>query len=140
MWRKNILEMNRNEAKKNLEEKLFILDPELGQVLREHKNICTDMEDLRFVQMGTMTNVQNFDEFAQTQQKQRSDVRDKISSYSLKSRDRFRLGIQNILDELKEKINSEQDDGQDLNNWDNKDEVNPQLAGGKTDSITSEQG
>lgn len=37
MWKRNIMHKKREDAKKHLEKKLFILDPVFGPILSEHK-------------------------------------------------------------------------------------------------------
>lgn len=52
MWRRKIMESNRNEAQTALKNKLFILDDTLGRVLLNHRSICCEMsENASFVEI-----------------------------------------------------------------------------------------
>lgn len=134
MWRRNIMAMNRNQAMENLKANLFILDDDLGLVLREHKRICTEMESQRFVNMAPSHDVQTRDEFAATQSKQRNKVEEFIGKASRDSRERFQNGIDSILDKLKESIHKET---QEATEFKTHEEVK---VAGKSETITTEQG
>ena len=66
----------RKMAMTNLQEKLFILDPVLGAVLKEHKHICSEMGKLKFFNMGGAPEVQELKQFSQTQQENRTRIQD----------------------------------------------------------------
>ena len=52
MWRRNVVQTNREDIKSILEEKLFSIDEVFGDILMKHRGACKDMEDkLRVIDM-----------------------------------------------------------------------------------------
>ena len=52
MWRRNIVQENREKIKSELEEKLFSIDEEFGEILMKQRAVCMDMENkLRVIDM-----------------------------------------------------------------------------------------
>ncbi len=92
------------------------------------------METLRFINCSSMGEVQTLNRFAEAQSTARQRVEEQIGAASRKSRDRFRLGINNIIETLKEQIHKSQEDAKD-----NKNQEEVKVAS-KSETITTEQG
>lgn len=59
------MESNRYNARLQLEKKLYILDPNLGSVLMEHRKICCEMEkDNYFVDIPKGSEDKTLSEFS----------------------------------------------------------------------------
>jgi len=59
------MESNRKEATNFLAKKLYILDPNLGSVLLEHRKICCEMaKDNYFVDLSKGAEVWNLGDFS----------------------------------------------------------------------------
>ena len=101
-WKSKVNQTKRNNATESLKEKLFILDPVLGNVLSKHKEICFRMQELRFVDLQHR-DPQILPDFTKIQSGQRSKVENTIENFSRESRKNFEDGISTILEELKEK-------------------------------------
>ncbi len=115
MWRRNILHKKREEVKSNLTERLFMLDGVFGPVLLHHRLICKDLEQYRLVNLSAGTGGPKHGsggeesvtlaEFAAMQARQREYLSTKIEEASMSSRHRFRMGINAVLDDLRQRIN-----------------------------------
>ena len=53
MWRRNILQKQREEIKAILQEKLFMIDDVFGPILRQHRKSCKEMESNRIIDVKT---------------------------------------------------------------------------------------
>lgn len=110
MWRRNILHKKREDVKANLTDKLFLLDPVFRPVLLHHRHVCRDLEQFRLVSLypgpvSSGNEALSLAEFAANQAKQRDFLGARIEEASASSRLKFRLGITQVLDELRKRIN-----------------------------------
>ena len=102
MWRRNILQKKREEVKNNLSEKLFMLDDIFGPILIFHREICKEMEKLRIIDLNQPgQEVLQLNDFASNQTKQRELIVTKIEEASETCRNKFRFGINQVLEDLR---------------------------------------
>lgn len=52
MWKKNVIRFKMNNMKRDLEDKLFLVNPILGKTLLSHRTQCCEMEKLKFVDVS----------------------------------------------------------------------------------------
>ena len=111
MWRRNILQKKREEVKNNLTEKLFMLDEVFGPILMKHRKVCKKMEELRLIDLSQPGHdVFTLAAFASNQNKCREDIVTIIEEKSDECRRGFREGITSVLEDLRQKINDQNED------------------------------
>lgn len=103
MWRRNIIQANRDEKRCKLEEKLFSIDDVFGEILMKHRASCQDMEvQLRVIDMKQNgIEIQELKGFLKKQREQRAIVTDVIKEKSRECRARFEKGIEKMLNNLR---------------------------------------
>ena len=111
MWRRNILQKKREEVRNNLSEKLFILDEVFGPILMQHREICKEMESQKIIDLNQPgQEVLMLADFAANQTKQRELIVTRIEEASELCRSKFRNGINQVLEDLRQKINDQNED------------------------------
>ena len=100
MWRKNVIRHKINNCKRELEDKLFFLNPTFRKTLLKHKEMCINMESLRFIEVSNETQqfemsnqVPSLETFKANQEKKRKSVNEKIQEYSQDCREIVRDGF-----------------------------------------------
>jgi len=106
-WRKNILSHKRAKVKRQLEEKLFMLDDIFRPHLLKHRAYCNEMSNLRFVDLGKSLECMTITGFAELQQKKKTNVSERIQAISETCRSNVKQAIEAMLNELRERIISE---------------------------------
>lgn len=106
MWIRNVTRHKVSNYKKSLEEKLFILHPVLQETLKQHRKLCCEMEELRFVDLTQQVEVQKLKEFAENQEKKRKFVNERVQEISKRARENVRAGFKECLDQLRKKKSS----------------------------------
>lgn len=108
MWKKNVIKNKTNKKAKELEDKLFILNPLLQKTLLLFRKNTYDMaENLRFINLDTKDiftmadSTYTLDIFKQFQEKQRKNINEKIQNYSKTCREIVRKGFEDSLNQLK---------------------------------------
>jgi len=97
MWRKSCKSYKRNEARKDLEEKLFISYEDLRTALFKHRELCYDMSQYKFIdlnlQMDNNQEVMTLQNFATFQDATRKRVQEKIKDCSCNCRKIVKKGF-----------------------------------------------
>ena len=107
IWKDTIKKEARKQATNRLKDKLFILHDTFKMHLLTHRDYCKNMEDLRFVDMGSNVETQKLKEFAKHQAKVRQDTNKRISQFSNKCRENIEACINKVLQHLKQRIDDE---------------------------------
>ena len=103
-----ILRKNKKAAvSARLMEKLFYANPILQSLLLKHKELCTKIENMRFVDAQLNLDIQTLDIFSSTQERKRSTVIEDLQKLSKDLHENSRSGIRQILEKLRDHIVSE---------------------------------
>lgn len=88
-----------------------MLDDIFGPILMAHREICKEMEKHRIIDLNQPgQDVLQLAEFAGNQTKKREFVVTKIEEASETCRNKFRQGINQVLEDLRQKINDQNED------------------------------
>ena len=98
MWRRNVEKYKALSSTHALQEKLFILNPILNKTLLAHRAICCELEQLRIIDVSKQVEVEKPDQFAERQERKRSEVSERIQELSSQARENIRLGFQKCLE------------------------------------------
>ena len=104
MWQRNINRYRRDRRKKKLEEKLYSADPSYSKVLLNHRNICLDIEKMKFIDIPGHIDQLSLNEFIERQEKRIEEVRVFIKEISKNIRENINSGILAIMNQLREDI------------------------------------
>ncbi|RZK66773.1 MAG: hypothetical protein EOO95_04840, partial [Pedobacter sp.] len=114
-WVKILKRNHRSQIISQLNEKLFIANPIFQQLLINHKNMCLEIERLRFIELARLETgeILGLEDFKLSQEKKRSYVVESLQKYSNSLHQNVRAGVRMILEKLRDHIINEMANDED---------------------------
>jgi len=104
MWKKQIKQNNKITAVNQLEENLFMLQPDFREHLFKHRQLMLTMSHYKFVDTCQQSEYKNIDDFSKAQEDRRMQVAKEIAQKSEESRKNIKLLFDAVLKKLRDQI------------------------------------
>ena len=122
IWKSRINVKKRETVTEKLTDQLFILHKHFRPVLLDLKARCNEMENINFIEIADTHEAISKEVFSQKQEAKRTHVKERIETHSKASREEFREGIKNVLDELKQNLHEGNDNDDSVKKKDDSDQ------------------
>ena len=106
-WIKILRAKKKDAVSAKLMDKLFYANPILQSLLLKHKEFCSTIEKMRFVDSQLNFDIQTLDLFSSAQKRKRTSAIEDLKKFSRDLHENSRAGIRKILENLRNHIMSE---------------------------------